>query len=313
MAKNGTEFSKYAQAFHEKIDGKKTDMDIFTKDLLKMGLPDNDKAYIDTQFPTYKDEKGERHIAGNKGDTLRKYFGGTNDISRLIPKLETEFDSDFHERYCDELLDYDESRIMAFARVLNIDVNEDDIDIVSEAIANYYSSIVIGSVTKKSRKGKKDKDEPESDRHKILLSYTLEESEKKALVKLCELIKKTFNDLKIQTDKICNKQHELRNLTDSPEDKRWKAYLLYDIDSLKKCFDETYLELEKLCADVVLLLKTKKDIHESLGTIISIASNIHSDEYKITCTNKFKYTKFSNMVKRFNDSYGLMLRDIYKL
>lgn len=313
MAKKETEFSKFAQAFREIIDGNKTDIDILTKELLKMGLTVNDKIYINKEYPEYIDEKGERHIEGNKGDTLRKYYGGTNGLSKLISKLETEFDEEFQKRYCDELQDYDESRIMAFAQVLNIDVNEDDIDIVSEAIAEYYSSIVIGSAIKKSRKGKKDKDEPESDRHKILLSYTLEESEKKALVKLCELIKKAFNDLKDQTDKICNKQHELKNLTDSTEDQQWKTYLVYDIDSLKKHFDETYLELEKLCADVVLLLKTKKGIHESLGTIISIASNIHSDEYKITCTNKFKYTKFSNIVKRFNDSYGLMLRDIDKL
>ncbi len=68
MAKNGTEFSKYAQVFHKIIDGKKTNIDIFTKDLLKMGLTDNDKAYIDGEFPTFKDDKGVRHITDNKGD-----------------------------------------------------------------------------------------------------------------------------------------------------------------------------------------------------------------------------------------------------
>ena len=69
MAKNGTEFSKYAQAFHEDIDGKKTNNDILTRDLLKMGLTDNDKAFIDDEFPTYIDDEGVRHFEGNKGGT----------------------------------------------------------------------------------------------------------------------------------------------------------------------------------------------------------------------------------------------------
>ena len=119
MAKYDTEFSKYAQAFHEEIDGKITNFDIFTKDLLKMGLTDNDKAYIDDEFPTFTDEKGKRHIYGNKGDVLRKYYGGTNDLSRLLPELETEFNSDFQQRYCEELQDYEESRIIEFAHSLH--------------------------------------------------------------------------------------------------------------------------------------------------------------------------------------------------
>ena len=313
MAKNGTEFSKYAQAFHEDIDGKKTNNDILTRDLLKMGLTDNDKAFIDDEFQTYIDDEGVRHFEGNKGGTLRKYYVGENDLSRLIPKLETEFDEEFRERYCEELQDYDESRIMKFARDLNIAVNEDDIDIVSEEIAEYYTSIVIGSAIKKGGKGKKVKDEPESDRSKILLSYTLEEPEKNALVKLCELTNETLCDLKKQTDIISDKQHELKNLTDSAEDQSYKPYLVCVIDSLKESIDEDYPKLEQLCADLVELMKTKKGIHNSLDTIISIASNIHSEEYKITCPDKFNYRMFSNMVTSFNDSYNHLLRDIDKL
>ncbi|MBP8594930.1 MAG: hypothetical protein KBI35_11030 [Ruminococcus sp.] len=313
MAKNGTEFSKYATAFFEIIVGAKIGKAIFVKDLLKMGLADEDKDYIDDIFPTVINSKGGNSVEKDKADMLRKYLRGDNDISDIVSQLETEFDLEFQQRYSEELQDYDESRIMAFARVLNIDVNEDDIDIASEAIAEYYSSIVIGSAIKKSRKGKKDKDEPESDRHKILLSYTLEESEKKALVKLCELTNEALYDLKDQTNKISDKQHELKNLTDSAENQRWKSYLLCDIDSLKERFDEGYPKLEKLCADLVKLLKNKKGIHKSLGTIITIASNIHSEEYKITCPDKFNYRIFLNMVTSFNDSYNHLLRDIDKL
>ena len=139
MAKNGTEFSKYAQAFRKIIDGEKTNIDIFTKDLLKMGLTDNDKAYIDGEFPTFKDDKGVRHITDNKGDTLRKYYGGTNDLSKLIPNLETEFDAEFQKRYCEELQDYEESRIIEFAHSLHLAVETNDIDEILKAIAEYYT------------------------------------------------------------------------------------------------------------------------------------------------------------------------------
>lgn len=313
MTKKETEFSKYAQAFFEIIVGAKIGKAIFVKDLLKMGLADEDKDYIDDIFPSVTTSKGKKSIEKDKADQLRKYLRGDNDIRDIVSQLETEFDEEFRERYCEELQDYDDSRIMAFAQVLNIDVSEDDIDIVSEAIAEYYSSIVIESAIKKSRKDKKDKDEPILDRSKVLLSYTLEESEKKALVKLCELIKTDLRRVKQQTDKICDKQHELKNLTDSAENQRWKSYLLCDINSLKERFDEGYPKLEQLCADLVELMKTKKGIHNSLDTIISIASNIHSEEYKITCPDKFNYRMFSNMVTSFNDSYNHLLRDIDKL
>lgn len=313
MAKNGTEFSKYAQAFREVIDGNKSNYDVFTRDLLKMGLTINDKAYIDDKYPTYKDDKGVRRIAGNKGDILRKYYGGTNDLSKLIPELETEFDEEFRERYCEELQDYDESRIMKFARDLNIAVNEDDIDIVSEAIADYYTSIVIGSAIKKSEKGKKVKDDPESDRNKILLSYTLEDPEKKALVKLCKLIKTDLRKLKQQTDIICNKKHELKKLTTSEADKRWKPHLEFDIISSEKRFNEDFPKLEKLCTKLISLLEPKTDMDEEFSKLVSFANNIGNDEYKITCPSDFKYNHFAFMVSNFNASIDRVIRAIDKL
>ena len=313
MAKNGTEFSKYAQAFFEIIDGAKSRKALFVKDLLKIGLTDEDKDYLDDTFPSVTTSKGKKSIEKDKADQLRKYLRGDNDISDIVSQLETEFDEEFRERYCEELQDYDDSRIMAFAQVLNIDVSEDDIDIVSEAIAEYYSSIVIGSAIKKSRKGKKDKDEPILDRSKVLLSYTLEESEKKALAKLCELTNKTLCDLKNQTDKINDKQHELKNLTDSAENQRWKSYLLCDINSLKERFDEGYPRLEQLCSDLVELLEPKQGLNKDFPILISLANNIGDAEYRITCPDKFKYNSFALMISKFNACIQRILRVIDKL
>lgn len=313
MAKNGTEFSKYTQAFREVIDGNKTDIDILTKELLKMGLTVNDKNYINEEYPEYIDDNGERHIAGNKGDTLRKYFGGTNDLSRLIPKLETEFDSDFHERYCDELQDYEESRIIEFAKKLELATNEDDINIVSEAIADYYSSLIKRAATKKGTRIKSSKDTPKTDGNNIILSYTITETEKKALVKLCELIKTDLRRVKQQTDKICDKKHELNNLTTSEANERWKPHLESDIRSSEKRFNEAFTKLEKLCTDLVNLLNPKTDINAEFPKLISFANNIGNDEYKITCPGKFKHKTFNLMVSNFNECIERTLRAIDNL
>lgn len=147
----------------------------------------------------------------------------------------------------------------------------------------------------------------------IIDSYSLSESEKKMLIKLCESIKNVFRSIKHQTDIICNKQNELKNLTHSEDDEKWKPHLENEINSLKRRFDESYPEIEKLCADMVVLLESKKGIHKSLETIISIAQNISSNEYKITCPGKFNYHSLSVMMSRFNDSYDKIRRDIDKL
>lgn len=308
MAKNETEFSKYAISFFEIIEGGKGRKAKFVKMLLNMGLSANGKKIIDELFPTETTSKGNTIIKKEASDRLRIYFRGRNDISEIADEVYAALDHNNYGAYIEALEDYEDLKLIKFAQALELDTDIKDINKVRYDIAAYYYSIIEKASTKNySEPGKTN------DCKDVVFSYTLEEPEKKALVKLCELTNETLCDLKNQTDKISDKQHELKNLADSAENQRWKSYLLYDIDSLKERFDEGYPKLEQLCADLVELMKTKKSIHNSLDTIISIASNIHSEEYKITCPNKFKYTKFSNIVTSFNDSYNHLLRDIDKL
>ncbi len=313
MAKNGTEFSKYAQAFREVIDGNKTDIDILTKELLKMGLTVNDKNYINEEYPEYIDDNGERHIAGNKGDTLRKYFGGTNDLSRLIPKLETEFDSEFQERYCEELQDFDDSKLIEFAHRYQLNITEDDIDSVTEAIAELYASILKNVSTKKRSKPIVSEGNLKSDKNSIVLSYTFTEPEKQALVRLCELLQPALRRVKNQTDKLCNKQYELKNLTDSEEDKAWKPHIKSEIASCIKRYEKDFSKTEALCAELAEFLELKQGINEDFHILISFANNIGNDEYRITCSDKFKYNPFKLMISDFNACIERMLRFIDKL
>ena len=308
MKKTKPDFSKYAIAFYMIIEGGKGKKAEFVKMLLKMGLLKNGKIIIDELFPTETTSKGNTIIKKEASDRLRKFLRGENDISEIADEVYAALDHENYGAYIKALSDYEDLKLIEFAQALDLDTDIKDINKMRYDIAVYYYSIIEKASTQKCSEPNKTNDCKD-----VVFSYTLTEPEKKALVKLCELINKALGDLKKQTDKICDKQHELKNLTDSAEDQHWKSYLVDDIDSLKESFDEDYLKLEQLCSDLVILIKTKNGIHKSLGAIFSIASNINNDEYKITCPTEFNYTKFSNMVTRFNDSYSLMLRDTDKL
>ena len=133
------------------------------------------------------------------------------------------------------------------------------------------------------------------------------------MVKLCELIKTDLRRVKQQTDKICDKKHELNNLTTSEANERWKPHLESDIRSSEKRFNEAFTKLEKLCTDLVNLLKPKTDMDAAFPKLISFANNVGNDEYRITCSDKFKYNPFKLMISDFNACIERMLRFIDKL
>lgn len=310
MAKKETEFSKFAQAFREIIDGNKTYKTILTKDLLKMGLTNLDKDYINTKYPTYTDNIGKRHIKDNKGSGLLKYFEGANDLSNLIPDLETEFDEEFRERYCEELQDYNESKIIEFAQVLKIDVHENDIDIVSEAIAEYYASIVIGSATKKSRKPKIIEEKSNNTRksNDIIQKYTLSPEEKNAILVICEQIDKDLQSLDHYAKEYFHYKDELDSgniyegleLTDemmiflTEKEKMFQRENVKPIDDKSKNqfkeagkshlssastkYDYQYLELQEHCSDLLIITANKIKVNDNIKRIYDIG--------KYFCDNK---------------------------
>jgi len=320
MSKNGTEFSRYATTFHEIIDGNKTAMAIFTKDLLKMGLALEDKDTIDVIFPTLTNDKDEAFIDPSKYSQLSKYYHGKNDLTKLLPRLETEFDSEFQERYSEELQDYDESKLIEFAHRYQLSVDEDDIDDVSKTIAELYASILKNVSAKKRSKPIISEGNLKSDKNNIVLSYTFTEPEKQALVRLCDLIQSALRRLKSQTGELCNKQHELKNLTDSKEDENWIPHLKIKIKSLIKEYKQISSELESLCADLIELLTPKQGMEKDFPKLIMFARNIGNDEYRITCdeykiksSKEFKYNPFDLMISDFNACIERILRVIDKL
>lgn len=298
-------FSEYATAFYEIIEGKKGNKAEFVKALLKMGLNANEKGIINEMFPQVTTSKGENAIENQKADQLRKYLHGKNGISNIASELEGGFDEDL---YIVELQDYEDSKLIEFAQKLKLDTDLDSIDEVRSAIAACYHSIINKASTKKNSKPNKTNDSKD-----IILSHTISKNEKKALLKLCELILTALRDLKNQTIEISNKQHELNNLTNSEEDKLWKPHLEYQIASAVKRFDEAYPKLEKLCADITKLLEPKKHISANFEAILLIAKNISNDEYKSMCPEKYKYIAFWHMISQFNDKINQGLCVIDKL
>ena len=313
MTKNGTEFSRYATTFHEIIDGKKSKIAMFTKNLLKMGLVPDDKDTINDIFPTLTNDMGKSFIEESKAGLLRKYYNGKNGLTNLLPQLETEFDSEFIARYSEELQDYDDSKLIEFANSYQLIVDEDDIDYVTEAIAELYVSIIKNVSTKKRSKTIISECNHKSNNDSLVLSYTFTEPEKQALVRLCELIQLALRRIKSQTDKICNKQHELKNLTDSKDDVVWKPHLELEIASCIKRYEKDFSKTEALCAELAEFLEPKQGMNEDFPILISFANKIGNDEYRITCSDEFKYNPFKLMVSNFNDCIERTLRAIDNL
>lgn len=308
MAKNETEFSKYATSFYEIIEGGKGRKAKFVKMLLNMGLSANGKKIIDELFPTETTSKGNTIIKPKASDRLRIYFRGRNDISEIADEVYAALDHNNYGAYIEALEDYEDLKLIKFAQALELDTDIKDINKVRYDIAAYYYSIIEKASTKNySEPGKTN------DCKDVVFSYTLEEPEKKALVKLCELTNETLCDLKNQTDKISDKQHKLKNLTDSAEDQHWKSFLVYDIDSLKKSFDDDFSVLEQHCTNLVKLLKPKTNMEPEFSKLLSLANNIGNDKYKITCPDKFMYNAFSTMVSRFINSIENTIRVLKEL
>ena len=308
MTKNETEFSKYATSFYKIIEGEKSGKAEFVKMLLKMGLLDNGKRIIDELFPTETTSKGNTIIKKEASDRLRKFLRGENDISEIADEVYAALDHDNYGDYIEALEDYEDLKLIKFAQALELNTDINDINKVRYDIAAYYYSIIEKASTQKCSEPNKTNDCKD-----VVFSYILEEPEKMALVKLCTLIKPELEKQMRQTDMISNKQHELNELTNSEADIRWKSFLVYDIASLKKSFDDDFSVLEQHCTNLVKLLKPKTNMEPEFSKLLSLANNIGNDKYKITCPDKFMYNAFSTLVSRFINSIENTIRVLKEL
>lgn len=307
MPKNGTEFSRYATAFHKILDGYMTKQALFTKYLIKMGLTPEDIDIIDDMFPTLTNDKGISFFEASKYSQLIKYYHGKNDLTQLLPKLETEFDSEFQERYSEELQDYDDSKLIEFAKELELDINEDDIDIVSEAIANYYSSIVIGSATKKSRKPKTIAERSNNTKESsgIILKYTLSPEEKTTISVIISYIDKYLYKLKVNAEKYNSLDNEIKNgkvteiqgLTDemmigfTEAEKEYQKRNVKPInEGTKRCFKEA-AESQKI--------SLKNDFDSFYSNLNGLFS-----ELKTIIANKSEEDRYIKMLNDITDYFG---------
>lgn len=287
MENNGTEFSKYATAFYNIIEGGKGNKAIFVRMLLKMGLSDNGKNIIDGIFYTVTDSSGKDIIEKSKQDRLRKYLRGDNDITDIADEINSALNHENNDDYIKELKEYEDSKLIEFAKSLQLDTDSNNIKAVRKAIAVYYYSIIKNASTKKGGTSKKSKDKPKSDEQNLIDSYTIKDDEKKAINNICTAIQADLRQLKSQVEYISSKQSELEMLTDSDPDKLQKPHLEGFIESKTNKFNETYSEFVLLCADLNSILAPKKKMNNSFAELVSIISIFSSDEYKEMSIDRF--------------------------
>lgn len=326
MSETEVTFSEYAMAFYKIIYDSTPQKDIFMKEFLKIGLNDNERRIINSIFPTITNDKGKRIIKKNKDDRLRKYLRGGTGIGDLVNELGWNLDSEFKRSYSRELRDFDESKLIKFANEFELDFDEykyeyededeyeyeDSISQVSEAIAELYVSI-LKAEAKKRTKAAKSKVNLKTNKNNIVGSYTLTTSEKQALINICKQIKAGLKPLKSLATKISNKSHELKNLTNSAANKRWKEYLQVEIESSVKQFGASYSMLERFCSDLSAFLKPRTNMAEGFPELMSYADNISDEQYKSINSDDFDFSALLNMISKFNDKIDKILPVIDKL
>lgn len=283
MARKETEFAKYATAFYKIIEGGKGGKAKFVKMLLNMGLSANGKTITDELFPTETTSKGNTIIKKEASDRLRKYLRGENDISDIADEIYAALDK---ELYCEELKEYEESRIIEFAKSLQLDTDFENIEEVRKDIAAYYRSIIEKASSKTSGKTQETNVNPTSNRQSIILSYTITEDEKKAIINLCNAIKRKLERLDSQVNYIYSNQSKLDKITESYNN-LLKGHIEYRIELKAKEFNETYSEFVSLCADLNSILAPKKNMNKNFAELISITSFFSKDENKEMSIDRF--------------------------
>lgn len=306
MARKETEFAKYATAFYKIIEGGKGGKAKFVKMLLNMGLSANGKTITDELFPTETTSKGNTIIKKGASDRLRKYLRGENDISDIADEIYAALDK---ELYCEELKEYEESRIIEFAKSLQLDTDFENIEEVRKDIAAYYRSIIEKASSKTSGKTQETKVNPTSNRQSIILSYTITEDEKKAIINLCNALKRKLERLDSQVNYIYSNQSELDKITES-DNNILKGHIEYRIELRIKEFNETYSEFVSLCADLNSILAPKKNMNKNFAELISITSFFSGDENKEMSIDRFTAAHVRVKVYHLNRYIKYSLKEI---
>ncbi|MCR5730754.1 MAG: hypothetical protein K6G20_10425 [Ruminococcus sp.] len=306
MARKETEFAKYATAFYKIIEGGKGGKAKFVKMLLNMGLSANGKTITDELFPTETTSKGNTIIKKEASDRLRKYLRGENDISDIADEIYAALDK---ELYCEELKEYEESRIIEFAKSLQLDTDFENIEEVRKDIAAYYRSIIEKASSKTSGKTQETNVNPTSNRQSIILSYTITEDEKKAIINLCNAIKRKLERLDSQVNYIYSNQSELDKITESYNN-LLKGHIEYRIELKAKEFNETYSEFVSLCADLNSILAPKKNMNKNFAELISITSFFSKDENKEMSIDRFTGTHVQVKVYDLRTYIKYSLREV---
>lgn len=151
------------------------------------------------------------------------------------------------------------------------------------------------------------------DASRIVLSYTIPDDEKKAILNLCGLICGSLQCIKQKIETIDRKQHELRGPSEDKNTERWKAYLELELNTIKNDLEKQYSELKEYCFDASKLLENRQHLHKSFKAIYDIATQIYKDEYKEICSVASHYSTLSALVSSYQKNYENLTAHIQSL
>lgn len=321
MAKTKTDFSQYATAFFEIIEGGKGTRSIFVKELLKIGLSENGREVINEIFPKRITLNGKISVEDKAADRLRRYLRGKNDISDIADDIYAYLNHESYDDYIDELEEYEDSKIIKFAQELQLKVDLDDTYEVRFAIAKYYYSIIENASKNKSSNPSKT-----ACCNDIINSYTITDTEKQAIINICGIILETLDTIRLNTKSFESVRIDIEKFAKSEENRCLVKIREDKQASLKKTLQTDYEKLENVCADMVKIITPQIYILKSSEKLCSIGRYISegiplnidgfiskdNDEYKIT-SSAYKPHVLPMLIRQFESIYKTIQSSIKKL
>lgn len=177
-------------------------------------------------------------------------------------------------------------------------------DEVAEYLTKEFSNLIR---TENEKSDKKAKPWSEAD---YVKKHTITDDKKKAIVNACNLIIEALREVKFQTNRIINKQDELKHMNMPTEEtlRLWKKHVEYDLKYLSRRVREEYSKLEELCYGAITMLEPRKHMHTSLAEVYTIATELLDNRAKfdVTCPDTFSYDALTKKLSEFTKHVKLL-------
>lgn len=274
----------------------------FTKTLLEKSVEDSSK--IDIEESTLKG-----YIGGAPYHTLSKMMIDAGMNKTLIQSFfEEQFDTKHKNTPTYKKRFHGQTYKEALYEIAKESFPNITLDNLSDMLAEcfckvFYDDLAIVQTTSQSTTAEK--------RSAIIERDYIDEKAKSVIIDHCKDVLQALEDIKHNTDRIDKLQREIKGASDVSVPQPLKAHLQYERDHLTSKLEKQYAELENLCSELIILLDQKEHVHNSIAKLSEIANELieNSNRFKITSSDRFRYSALSIALSDFEKYYNKLKQD----